>query len=72
MSSYKVPFDFTHEEKVFRWLFIIKTDVVYNFNCNIGWNTVFTYFNGCKNDNFYSCFKSIFDICFFENRQSIC
>lgn len=31
MSSYKVPFDFTHEEKVFRRLFIIKTDVIYDF-----------------------------------------
>lgn len=31
MSSYKVPFDFTHEEKVFRWLFIIKADVIYDF-----------------------------------------
>lgn len=31
MSSYKVPFDFTHEEKVFRWVFIIKADVIYDF-----------------------------------------
>jgi len=28
MSLYKVPFDFTHEEKVFRRLPIVKTNAV--------------------------------------------
>lgn len=41
MSSYKVPFDFTHEEKVFRWLSIIKTNVICNCKCNIIRNIIF-------------------------------
>ena len=45
MSSYKVPFDFTHEEKVFRWLSIIKTNVICNCKCNIIRNIIFSYFN---------------------------
>ena len=31
MNLYKVPFDFTHEEKVFRWIFIIKTNVIFDY-----------------------------------------
>ena len=44
MSLYKVPFDFTHEEKVFRWLSIIKTNVICNCKCNIIRNIIFSYF----------------------------
>lgn len=47
MSLYKVPFDFTHEEKVFRRLFIIKTDVICNCKCNISRNIICSYTNNC-------------------------
>lgn len=41
MNIYKVPFDFTHEEKVFRWVSIFKTNDLYNCkHSNIG-NNVF-------------------------------
>ena len=30
MSLYKVPFDFQHEEKVFRRIFVFKTNVIFN------------------------------------------
>lgn len=68
MGLYKVPFDFTHEEKVFRWLSIIKTNVICNCKCNIIRNIIFSYFNNSKNNNIFKCSNNTYDFCFFENR----
>lgn len=72
MSLYKVPFDFTHEEKVFRWLFIIKTNVIYDFKCYISWNIILKDISNYKNNNVFKCCINIFNICFLENRKYIC
>lgn len=72
MSLYKVPFDFTHEEKVFRWLFIIKTNVIYDFKCNISRNIIFKDINNDKNYNVFKCGINVYNICLFENRKYIC
>lgn len=68
MGLYKVPFDFTHEEKVFGRIFIIKADVICNCKCNISRNIIFTYTNNSENNNIFKCCSDTYDLCFLENR----
>lgn len=52
MKVYKIPFDVKHEEKIFRWLFIFKTSIIFVTNNNVFGNFFDKYVIACKNNYF--------------------
>lgn len=64
MGLYKVPFDFTHEEKKYFGGYLSLRQMLYVIASVISLGILFSYFNNSKNNNIFKCSSNTYDFCF--------